>query len=199
MVKLLRFFVFNPGQVFTNKEVADRTKITMDTLRLELSIMRQMGFVKKKVCYRYSTNKRNNKRTEKKKKILGLTLNENFPYIEPLQKFLMATTPVKEKDIPKRLSIAGAIKLIIISGVFMQNWDSRLDLLIVGNNIKKTQLESAIRSIESELGRELRYAVFDTKEFNYRNSIYDKLVRDVLDFPHVIVLDKIGVEKNRMV
>ena len=52
MVKLLRLFIFNPEYAFTNKEVVARAKITMDTLRLELSLMKQMGFVKKKIVYR---------------------------------------------------------------------------------------------------------------------------------------------------
>jgi len=113
-----------------------------------------------------------------------------------LKAFLITATPVKNKDIPKRLNIAGSIKLIILSGVFIQNWDSRLDILIVGNNIRKPQLETAIKSIEAELGRELRYASFNTQEFKYRMGVYDRLLRDVFDYSHEIILDKIGVEEN---
>jgi hypothetical protein len=196
MVKLLRLFIFNPEHSFTNKEAATRAKITMDTLRLELSIMKQMGFIKKKVAYRQTTKGKGKKKTVKKKKVSAWTLNEKFPYIESLQNFLVNATPVKNKDIPKRLSVAGAIKLIVISGVLIQNWDSRIDILIVGNGIRKSQLESAIKSIESELGRELRYAVFETQEFKYRMGIYDRLIRDVFDYEHEVILDKIGVEKN---
>lgn len=196
MVKLLRLFIFNPENTFTNEEAATRAKITMDTLRLELSIMNQMGFIKKKVAYRQITKGKDKKKTTKKKKVSAWILDEKFPYIESLQNFLIKATPVKNKDIPKRLSGAGAIKLIVISGVLIQNWDSRIDILIVGNGIKKSQLETAIKSIESEVGRELRYAVFETKEFKYRMGIYDKLIRDVFDYEHEVVLDKIGVAEN---
>lgn len=196
MVKLLRLFIFNPEHTFTNKEAAARAKITSDTLRLELSIMKQMGFIKKKVAYRQTTTGKGNKKTVKKKKVLAWTLDERFPYIESLQNFLINATPIKNKDIPKRLSVAGAIKLIVISGVFIQNLDSRIDLLIVGNGIKKSQLETAIKSIESEIGRELKYAVFDTQEFKYRMGIYDRLIRDVFDYEHEVVLDKIGIPES---
>ncbi|GAG51475.1 unnamed protein product [marine sediment metagenome] len=30
--------------------------------------------------------------------------------------------------------------------------------------------------------------MFDTKEFFYRLNMYDKLIRDILDFPHEVVL-----------
>jgi hypothetical protein len=197
MVKLLRLFIFNPEHAFTNKEITVRAKITLDTLRLELSIMKQMGFIKKKVVYRQTTKGKGSKKTIKKKKVSAWTLNEKFPYIESLQTFLINATPIKNKDIPKRLSVAGAIKLIVVSGVFIQNWDSRLDILIVGNNIKKAQLETAIKHIESELGKELRYAVFNTQEFKYRMGVYDRLLRDVFDYSHEVILDKIGIEENQ--
>jgi hypothetical protein len=196
MVKLLRLFLFNPERVFTNKEVATRAKITLDTARLELSIMKQMDFIKKKADYRTISSKLGKNKITKKKRISGWALDEKFPYLEPLQNFLMSATPVKHKDIPKRLSVSGAIKLIVIAGMFIQNQDSRLDILVVGNNIRKNQLETAIKGIESELGKELRYAVFDTQEFKYRRGIYDRLIRDVFDYPHEIVLDKIGIESE---
>ncbi|OHB11968.1 MAG: hypothetical protein A2Y49_00715 [Candidatus Zambryskibacteria bacterium RIFCSPLOWO2_12_39_8] len=194
MVKLLRLFLFNPENVFTNKEAASRAKITLDTTRFEFSIMKQMGFIKKKIGYRQVTVKKDKKKVVKKKKIEGWTLNENFVYINQLKDFLMSATPIKDKDIPKKLSAAGIIKFIAISGIFMQDSDSRLDILIVGNNIKKSQMETIIRAIESELGKELKYVVFSVDEFKYRINVYDKLVRDVFDYPHKIILNKIGIE-----
>tara|TARA_B100000959_G_scaffold278234_1_gene336200 strand:- start:334 stop:969 length:636 start_codon:yes stop_codon:yes gene_type:complete len=196
MVKLLRLFLFNPEQVFTNKEAATRAKITLDTVRLELSIMKQMNFIKKKTDYRAVLSKRGKNKTTKRKRVSGWILNEKFPYLEQLQDFLMSATPIKHKDIPKRLGASGTIKLIVVAGMFIRNQDSRLDILVVGNNIRKSQLETAIKAIESELGKELRYAVFDTQEFKYRLGVYDRLIRDVFDYPHEIILDKIGIESE---
>jgi|TARA_Y100000310_G_C20695695_1_gene825529 hypothetical protein len=194
MVKLLRLFLFNPGEVYTNKEIATRAKITLDTARLELSIMKQMDFIKRKTDYRQIAVKKSKGKRTKKKKVSGWTLNEKFLYLVQLQNFLLSATPIKHKDIPKRLGVSGVIKLIVVSGIFIQNQDSRLDILIVGNNIRKSQLETAIKAIESELGKELRYAIFDTQEFKYRLGIYDRLIRDVFDYPHETILDKIGIE-----
>jgi hypothetical protein len=61
-------------------------------------------------------------------------------------------------------------------------------MLIVGDNIKRRKVEEEIRKLEAEIGVELAYAVFDSKEFSYRLNMYDKLVRDILDFPHEIIL-----------
>lgn len=198
MVKLLRLFLFNPEHVFTNDEVASRAKITLDTARFELSIMKQMDFIKKKTDYRQIKKIKGRKpvrgrSTSGRKKVLGWTLNKKFQYLEQLKNFLISANPVKHKDIPNRLSASGVIKLIVVSGMFIQNQDSRLDILVVGDNIRKPQLKTAVKAIESEMGKELRYAVFDTQEFKYRLSVYDRLIRDVFDYPHEIILDKIGV------
>jgi hypothetical protein len=54
--------------------------------------------------------------------------------------------------------------------------------------IKGLFVNSHIRALEAEIGREIVYAVFDYKEFLYRLNMYDKLIRDVLDFPHKVLV-----------
>jgi hypothetical protein len=74
--------------------------------------------------------------------------------------------------------------MLVASGIFVQNTQSRLDLLIVGDHLKKNFIQKTVSILESELGKELSYVVFDTADFNYRVSMYDKLIRDVFDYPH---------------
>jgi hypothetical protein len=64
-------------------------------------------------------------------------------------------------------------------------------MLIVGDSLKREVLEKEIVTLESEIGRELSYAVFETKEFNYRITMYDKLIRDVLENKHSLIINKI--------
>ena len=54
--------------------------------------------------------------------------------------------------------------------------------------MKRGKIEEGIRKLEAEIGAELVYAIFDTKEFIYRLNMYDKLVRDILDYPHEVLL-----------
>ena len=54
--------------------------------------------------------------------------------------------------------------------------------------MKRSRIEEGIKKIEAELGIELVYAMFETKEFIYRLNMYDKLIRDILDYPHEVVL-----------
>jgi len=54
-------------------------------------------------------------------------------------------------------------------------------------------LLSIMSSIEALLGKELRYAAFETTDFQYRLSIYDKLIKDILDYQHEKILNKLGL------
>lgn len=172
-VKIMRLFIFNPSLIFTSAEVAGRTKERTRTARRELRILTKAGLIKRRAK--------------------GFMLDSSYLYLPAIENFLVDATPVTGKEIIKKVSHAGNIKLILISGVFLHNRDSRVDILVVGDHIKQAKLLSAVSSIEAELGKELRYAAFETTDFKYRLGIYDKLIRDILDYQHEKILNKLGI------
>jgi hypothetical protein len=121
-------------------------------------------------------------------------MNTQFPYLQPLQNFLINTEPLQAKELIRRISKLGSIKVIIIAGVFIQDPESRADILIVGDGVKKSAMDNVMSDLEAEIGKELRYAYFTTEDFKYRLSMFDKLTRDILDFPHKKILNKLGIE-----
>jgi len=54
-------------------------------------------------------------------------------------------------------------------------------------------IASAVHTIEANFGREIRYATFTTEDFRYRSGVYDRLLRDIFDYSHRTILDKIGI------
>ncbi len=180
-IKLLRLFLFNESTAFVLKEVSERTKCTSATVRKrnvskEVQVMRRKKMVTKKIEGQ------------------GFILNNKFPYLDPLKGLLTITSLHADESLAKRFTNAGKIKLFVASGVFIQNWDSRVDLLIVGDDLNLSKIESVIRVIESEIGKEIAYSAFETQDFEYRYGIHDRLVRDILDYPHVTLLDRLGIE-----
>ena len=202
IVKILRLFLFNPTEPYEPKDVVKRTRTDTDVVRSELSMLANVGFLRRRSFYkdieepitrRVSVSRKRKKKKLKRKRVMGWILNQEFSYLKPLQDLLMSTTSLETDNVTRRLCKAGNLKLVIIAGVFVQHWDSRLDILIVGDKVKQSQLSHVIKDIESELGREIRYAVFSTQDFKYRLGIYDRLVRDVLDYPHKTVVDRLGL------
>ncbi len=81
----------------------------------------------------------------------------------------------------------------MLSGFFVGMIEPQVDLLVVGDTIDERVLKTSVHSLEAELGREIRYAAFATTDFRYRLEVYDRLLRDVFDYPHRVLIDKIGL------
>lgn len=187
-VKVMKLFLFNDEAFFERKDVAKRCKISSSVALQELNLLTKTGLLKKKAF---------TKNTPKKKKVQGFILNKEFSFLDPLQNLVMHSAPMQNKEISRRLSGIGKIKAVIVSGVFIQNPESRLDILVVGDDVSPNRLKTVIGNMESEIGRELRFALLDTADFKYRQGVCDRLVRDVFEYPHKIVVDKVGIEYAR--
>jgi hypothetical protein len=190
-VKIIKLFLFNPAQGFSKSDVMRRAKVSASVTRKEINMLEQIGMLKR--CTFYPTEGMEEGDKPKGKKTAGFMVNPSFEFLRQLQSLLIHINPLRHDEVLKRLSSVGKLKLVIIAGVFIQNFDSRLDILIVGDRVKTGMVDQALRYLESEIGKELRYAVFETDDFKYRLNIYDKLVRDVLDYPHQKIVNKIDI------
>jgi hypothetical protein len=191
-VKLMKLFLFNPQTIFEKKTVIKRAKVASQTATRELALLQKTGMIRKKSFFKDGEVLKSGKVTNKKR-VKGFIVNKDFKYLIQMKNLLVNTSPMTEGDILKRVSRYGKIKLVVTSGVFIQDSDSRIDILIVGDNLKERSLKTTISTMESEIGRQLRYVIFTTKDFNYRMGICDRLVRDILDYPHQTIVDRIGV------
>lgn len=192
-VKIIKLFLFNADLAFDVVQTAERAKVSKPVARREISNLEKIGFIKPKFYIKEIKRQKNRTIQSFRKRTNGWTLDQNFPHTEPLKSFLSSINPFKHKDIISKISRAGKIQLIIISGIFIKDPDSRVDLLVVGDGLRQSYLDRIIKTIESEIGIEIRYAAFETSEFNYRLSIFDKLIRDILDYPHEKIINKLGL------
>ena len=174
-------------------DIVERTKLKKDKARKEITNLEKAGLLLPKSWTKDVVSKRGKVEKTTKKKTKGWVVNTKFPYFTPLQNFLVHINPLKHNDILKKLSNVGKIKLLVISGIFIQEHESRVDLLLVGDNLIENKVLQVVKEIEGEIGKELRYTVFGTDDFQYRYGMMDKLVRDILDFPHERVIDKLDL------
>lgn len=191
-VKIIRLFLCNEEDIFDKTEISRRVKVSKQSVSREILILEKAGLILKKSFLKEGKILKNGK-AGKKKRVHGYTTNSNFKYLISLKSLLCGPAPMKNKEITNKFSGAGQIKVMVISGIFIHDPNSTLDVLIVGDNINNTKIKNAISSIESEIGRELRYAVFETADFKYRLGLCDRLIRDVFDYPHETIVDKIGI------
>lgn len=189
-VKLIRFFLFNPAHAFTLPNLQDRIQAPTTLVRKELTVLERGGFLRKKSGMASSGAK------GRKKRMPHWHLDAAFPYTDALHTFFTSTTELNDKHLVTKIGRTGKIRLIVISGAFVKNWDSRLDILIVGDEVRQASLTRTLKAIEADMGRELRVAFLTTPDFKYRIGVYDKLIRDVLDYPHKVLLDRVGLPEH---
>lgn len=187
-VKLLRFFLFNPSKEFTFDEISKRARLVRRTARTELNALLRAGVIRQKNTLIVVPGK------TKKMKALAYTLDKSFPELQALQTFLFETAPIDGKNLLKHLRQAGSLDFVGVSGVFVRDFELGLDVLLAMKKFSQTKVEKAIRSLESEIGVEVRFAAMSSEDLMYRVGMYDKLTRDFFDYTHQVLVDKIGVK-----
>lgn len=176
-VKLLKLFLRNSDQFFTLSEARKRTKSDLSSCRRQVKRLESIKFLKSRV----------------KSKKKGYAVNPDFDFYKELRTLVLKSSPASKKKIVKRIKGLGKINLAVLSGVFMNTDNARVDLLIVGDNIKNNKLSSFFKDLEAETGKEIDYVVLSTKDFKYRFDMFDRFIRDVLEKPHEKLINKLKI------
>ena len=195
--KIIRLFLFNPEASYNARDVSLRTNVKGRQIGSILMTLLNMGLIRKRTLSKEVKRNKKGRSVSKKTKELVYFLDQKFPHIAILSD-LMAEASVKvDNRLMAKLMPAGKIKLIIASGIFTRQSDARLDLLIAGDDINEDKLARIIGSLETDIGRDLVYSSLTTADFMYRLDLHDRLIRDVIDFNHIILVDKIGFEDRK--
>ena len=168
-VKIMRLFILNGGVSFENKDIVSRSRVSSAVVRKETAILSSIGFIKKKKD--------------------GWIFNDSFIYTEQIENLIIGTDILDKTALMNSFKRTGKIKFLVVAGKFIHDKESMVDMLLVGDNIKRKMVENYIKKIEADIGCELTYAIFSVDEFVYRFNMHDKLVRDILDFSHEILID----------
>lgn len=179
---ILRLFVLHDKETFLRADIAKRCSLSAAAVQKELGALEMMCVVR--------ALEGEGKNARERKTGTRYSYNEKFKYANALSAFVHEVSPQQFTDVEKALRGTGRLNAIVLSGVFIGDLKRPADLILVGDSVNEKRLEKVLRSFEPKYGREIRYAVFSTPEFRYRLTIHDKLVRDTLDYPHRLLLNK---------
>ena len=119
-------------------------------------------------------------------------LNPKFEFLNELKNLILTSPPASFNRMAKRISSLGRIKLALVSGVLL-NKENVADFLIVGDDIDRRRFKKFLQTLEAEVGTQLLYAIMDKEEFSYRRAMFDRFVRLMLEGPHKVLIDRIGL------
>lgn len=188
--KVMRVFVFNPEELFTAGVAAKRAGVGQKVAEEEIKALAKMGLIKKGKEISITLANGSKRKVKGVSKLSTWQINEDFKYLRAISGFVHEVSPIRYETIVSSLRRSGRVSAVILSGAFMGDASRPADLIVALDSLNERRVENAIKQLEPAFGREIRYAAFSTPEFRYRLTIQDKLIRDTLDFPHVVLLDK---------
>ncbi len=198
-VKLLRLFLLSPDKVFTFEEASHILQAQKTLISKEIRVLVNLRFLKKSSRIDHIHVRLKEKDKKIKKHVEGFILQRTFPYLLPLRNLLVTASPVSRERMFKFFKSRGRTKLLALGGVFINDFAEdplnyyRLDLLIVGD-AKRGDIERFIKNLEAEIGKELNWTLMNQLEFEHRFAMHDKLLRDLFDYPHEFLINKLAIE-----
>ncbi len=195
-VKIMRFFLHHEDNVISLHDISEKTKSKSAVVRKELTALAAIGFIEKKRTKTVVTTGTGKKSSSKIKEVNGYKLNPFFPHNQALKDLLFDFQSLDKRELASRFKLIGRIKLFVVAGVFVGDPKSRVDVLLVGEAIKRPKAEKVFELLSAELGRDVVYSIMDVEEYEYRFKMYDKFVRDIMEMQNEIVVDKIKGEKK---
>jgi len=176
-VRLLRLFLRNPEKKFTFKEIVRRTKSYTGNCRSQVEKLRNIKFLSS--C--------------KRKGVRLYFVNQKFCFYPELRTLVLKSSPASKERILNYFKKIPRLKLLILSGVFANQENGRVDLLIVGNGLNEKEIIRFLKKLEAEVGKELDYVILSTEEFKYRYDMFDRFLRDILEKPHDKLINRLKI------
>jgi hypothetical protein len=189
--RILRLLVRNSDQKFSLDEIAARSQVRKPAVRRELQKMIRYGLAEERVVSREIKTDKSPKARFKKERVYGI--NPKYYLLRELYDLITKASVAPHDKLLKQIRGIGKIKLAIISGVFTQSENARTDLLIIGDGISKRKLDRFLAHAESELGKPIQHTVMETDEFQYRMDMYDRFLRDILEYPHEKIINRFNL------
>ena len=187
-VKLLQLFLNNPNRAFYVREITRKIDEQINSVRRELANMLSIGIITSE------NNSSDNK--------LYYEINQQYEHYKPLKAIFSsksvkaATKQEDEDDMIKRLRDLGAVKLMVLSGVFTRDEFAPVDVLIVGD-VNKTKVNKFVQELEQSEGHELRFTSMYLDDFEYRVAVKDRFITDIMNAKKTVVLDETGLVSKK--
>ena len=189
-LKMLRLFYRNADLSFSVADIERYTNIQKLAIKNELQRLIRTGIVNKKIRISTIGGTVDGKKSQKTDVFY---VNINFELFRELKVLLMRTDSALGKKLTEIIPRLGKVKLAVLSGFFINNPESRVDILIVGDNLNRKKVRAFLVRLEAETGKSLSYSVMNSEEFKYRMNMFDRFLADILEFPHQKLVNKLNV------
>lgn len=186
-VKALKLFIRNPGGMFTIPDAARRLAVNTQAFANQVKKLLAIGFLKSRkaiVVKKFRGRSR-------KRRVLVFAVNPAFEFSDELRNLILRSQPTQWEKRLRELEKLGRMKLALACGALVGDDGNRIDVLLVGDKLRARRVRSFMKSLEADVGKELRYVTLPTKEFAYRYRMFDNFLRDIFERPHKKLINRL--------
>lgn len=183
-IKILKLLYRQHPAALAMSDLAVRVQEPVFIVRRELTLLQQISLIRKV---------RNGRAGHE-----NFGLNEEFDYFTELRDLILKPSPVETNHLVKRISGLGRVKLAVVAGIFVSQpgdtvYETPADLFVVGDDIDRGKLNKFLKSLEAEMGTEIRFGIMEKDEFKYRYEMFDRFLRVLLEGPHRKIINKLEI------
>ncbi len=170
---VLSFFLLAPPRSFSAIELSKRLRFPVGKVVLSLSKLSHHGQLK-------SFSKKNKK---------YYLVNQKYKLLPEIKNYLLKNGSKYEDELFSAIRRLGDIKAAFLSGIFTGYANLPVDLLLVGKvNLKK--LDEFLHGASRMMGQEINYSIMSENEFKIRRDTFDRFIKDIFDYRHIVVEDR---------
>lgn len=172
--ELLAFLLLAPARVYSSKELAERMQITQSSLDILLKEFLEDSMIRQFVSDRSKL----------------YIINHKHKLLPEIRASLVKNQKPYEDELFHAINKLGEIKAAFLSGVLTAQEQLPVDLLLVGK-VNLTKLDTFLKQCKAMLGIDLNYSIMTPEEFQMRRDTFDRFIKDIFDYPHLVVVDKL--------
>lgn len=170
---MLAFLLVAPLRSFSARELGVRLHTTTAKANYAAGVLERNHYLKS-----FSKNKTK-----------FFLLNTRHPQVQSLREACLAEQGVWADELFISLKKLGQLSGIFLSGLFVGRPELPVDVLMVGR-VSNGKLVEFLKVTQKLTGSDLNYSVMSREEFEIRRDTFDRFIKDIFDYPHVVLLDK---------
>ncbi len=163
-IKLLTIFLMNLDQEYFIRELTRKLDEQINSVRRELDNLKKMGFLRS--------------RTKNRKKYYYV--NKNFIILEELKSIIIKVLSSND-TITKELEKMGEVKMLALTGLFVEQATTTVDMLVVGDLDRQKFTDYINNKLRTQ--RPVKFTIMSEEDYKYRLNCNDKFIQDIINNP----------------
>lgn len=188
-VRLLRLFLNNYQGAYFVRELTRKIGSQINAVRNELDNLIDMGVIIEAEGYEPEDGSSKTRKSAHQRRYYRL--NTEALLFPEMRALFMKAQVLLEKDFVSRITQAGSVSYLALTGYFVGESESPIDLFAVGK-VNRDRVATIIKAFEREIGREINYTVLTPQEYKYRRDVTDRFLYSILDSKKIVVVDTVS-------